>query len=392
MSQQLINRSADLSRLVDEGFALRIEGGILVVEEIPYLDSAGMVQRGCFVCPLDESAGATVAPSDHVMSFTGSFPHDRRKKPIPGLGNVGPRHHAAGFRSQSGFSNKPSGPRGARPYRDFHEKVTTYAHIIVTEAQAIFPSAAANVGVLPRVDGDSPFEFLDTASARVGISDLSAAFNDEVIAIIGLGGTGSYILDQVAKTPVREILLIDGDKFLPHNAFRAPGAAGKSDFAPLIFKVDYHASRYARMKRGIRPISEALTAANIALLEEVTFVFISMDPGPEKAHILDHLHQRRVPFVDVGMGLSRSSNGLVGALRSVCCTSENHDAVRKKIPQHEQPDDGIYRTNIQVAELNAMNAMMAVMQWKAYRGFYADFGAAEWILPIEMRKLIREAA
>jgi len=31
-------------------------------------------------------------------------------------------------------------------------------------------------------------------------------------------------LDFIAKTPVREIRIIDGDEFLQHNAFRAPGA------------------------------------------------------------------------------------------------------------------------------------------------------------------------
>jgi hypothetical protein len=37
----------------------------------------------------------------------------------------------------------------------------------------------------------------------------------------GLGGTGSYILDLVSKTPVNEILLFDSDDFLQHNAFRS---------------------------------------------------------------------------------------------------------------------------------------------------------------------------
>jgi hypothetical protein len=37
----------------------------------------------------------------------------------------------------------------------------------------------------------------------------------------------------------------------------------------------------------------------------------------------------------------------------------------------EAPDDGIYR-NIQVADLNMLNAAMAVTKWKKLRGFYAD--------------------
>ena len=51
------------------------------------------------------------------------------------------------------------------------------------------------------------------------------------VAIIGLGGTGSYILDMLAKTPVSEIHLFDGDDFLTHNAFRSPGAASLDDLS-----------------------------------------------------------------------------------------------------------------------------------------------------------------
>ena len=46
------------------------------------------------------------------------------------------------------------------------------------------------------------------------------------VAIVGLGGTGSYVLDLVAKTPVRQIHLDDGDMFLQHNAFGSPSAVG----------------------------------------------------------------------------------------------------------------------------------------------------------------------
>ena len=57
---------------------------------------------------------------------------------------------------------------------------------------------------------------------RAGISDLNAMLRGQKIAIVGLGGTGSYILDLIAKTEVSEIHLIDADEFVNHNAFRAP--------------------------------------------------------------------------------------------------------------------------------------------------------------------------
>jgi tRNA A37 threonylcarbamoyladenosine dehydratase len=39
--------------------------------------------------------------------------------------------------------------------------------------------------------------------------DLAAKFKDEVVAIIGLGGTGAYLLDFLVKTLVREIRAYD---------------------------------------------------------------------------------------------------------------------------------------------------------------------------------------
>jgi hypothetical protein len=42
-----------------------------------------------------------------------------------------------------------------------------------------------------------------TTGAEIG--DLSAAFKDEVVAIIALGGTGSCVLDFMVKTPVKAI-------------------------------------------------------------------------------------------------------------------------------------------------------------------------------------------
>ena len=43
------------------------------------------------------------------------------------------------------------------------------------------------------------------------------------VAIVGLGGTGSYLLDHLAKTCVEQIHLYDDDDFNTHNAYRSPG-------------------------------------------------------------------------------------------------------------------------------------------------------------------------
>ena len=37
-------------------------------------------------------------------------------------------------------------------------------------------------------------------------------------------------------------------------------------------------------------------------------------------------------------------------------------------------DQGVYSSNVQVADLNALNAALAVIKWKKFLGFYADLG------------------
>jgi tRNA A37 threonylcarbamoyladenosine dehydratase len=96
------------------------------------------------------------------------------------------------------------------------------------------------------------------------------------LAIVGLGGTGGYILDFVTKTHVREIHLFDGDVFSQHNAFRAPGAPALEDLTNP-FKVDYFAAIYGQMRRGLVPHAIYITEDNVAQLADHDFVFVRLD-------------------------------------------------------------------------------------------------------------------
>jgi hypothetical protein len=45
---------------------------------------------------------------------------------------------------------------------------------------------------------------------------------------------------------------------------------------------------------------------------------------------------------------------------------------KSRIPLKGAGLDDVYARNIQVADLNMVNAGLAVMRWKRYRGFYKD--------------------
>ncbi len=64
---------------------------------------------------------------------------------------------------------------------------------------------------------------------------------------------------------------------------------------------------------------------------------------------------------------------IVGAVRTTLGTPATHDAVASRIPSTGDPA-GLYAANVQIAELNALNAALAVMAWKRMAGFYAIQG------------------
>jgi hypothetical protein len=81
-----------------------------------------------------------------------------------------------------------------------------------------------------------------------------------------------------------------------------------------------------------------------------------------------------IPFIDVGMGLELVDGSLGGILRVTASTPDMRTHFHDGRISFGGADDenNLYSTNIQVADLNALNAAMAVVKWKKIRGFYRD--------------------
>ena len=143
---------------------------------------------------------------------------------------------------------------------------------------------------------DSVFKYVDTASSRAGIVAVSGKVALNSVAIIGLGGTGSYILDLIAKTPVRQIHVFDGDAFLQHNAFRSPGAPSLEELKAIPKKVRHHADRYGLMRNGIVEHDVNVDVSNSDVLEGMDFVFVCVDRGEAKRPIFEKLEELGYPI------------------------------------------------------------------------------------------------
>jgi hypothetical protein len=315
----------------------------------------------------------TTTPNDHVVMFAGEYPCNKDGSLMVKIVNQSQQQQLdQELIVQHTFSSKPA----SGGYPDYYEKMTTYATILASPAQSIDSSATAKTfPVFEVTESESVFNYTDTASSRSDIVAVTRKLELAKVAIIGLGGTGSYVLDMVAKTPVKVIDLFDGDKLLQHNAFRAPGAPSVEELRQATSKVAYFHGIYSKMHRHIVPHEYFLDGSNVHELQGVSFVFVCIDDGGAKRAIVEYLEGQKIPFIDVGMGLHLVDGALLGVLRVTVSTPTKREHVWSKgrIPFTSGDDHNEYAKNIQIAELNALNATLAVVRWKKLFGFYHDF-------------------
>lgn len=373
MSALPIARDPSISPLIDQGYEVAIRNGHLLVLNVPYVSAGKTVRRGILVCNLGQAFSPLGTPPHHQAWFVGDIPCYATGQEMEALiYQRGPFPLWDGFSASVFFSNKPQGTTQFATYAD---KMQHYIGLIEAQAGVIEPGVTARTRkAFSYTESTSVFKYQDMASVRASIVAVTDKLRSDKIGLIGLGGTGSYILDLVAKTPVEEIHLFDGDQFETHNAFRAPGAASEADLERKLAKVEYFAERYAPMRNGIVSHHCLITKDNLCLLDDMDFVFVAVDFGPSRRLICEYLQSIGMPFIDVGMDLQMNQEaiGLHGMFRVTLSTPEQQEHFFECVPTFDGPDQDLYRSNIQVADMNMCNAAHAVICWKQYRCFYLE--------------------
>jgi len=370
MLHRLIDHSPDLKKLRDEGFEIRIKSNHILISSIPYVNSKKEIHFGILISTLTVAGDKTGRPDNHVAYFVGEQPCNKGGSIISALiHGQNKTVLASGIEVDRSFSNKP--PKG---YDDYYQKMTTYIKIISGPAQSIDDTLKAQTyRFVESEENESEFNYPDTNSSRAGISTITDKLKEQKVGIIGAGGTGSYILDFIAKCPVKEIRIFDNDEFILHNAFRSPGAPEQEVLKQTPKKVNYLHEIYSKMHSNIIVHDKYIDDSNLDELQGLDFVFICIDKGVIKKKIFDYLSKNNISFIDVGMGVEISNdNSLMGLLRVTTSINGNLDHITYKgrVSLSDGDDNDEYSQNIQIAELNALNASLAVIKWKKLIGFY----------------------
>jgi hypothetical protein len=357
---------------LDAGLRVSVKDGFLMLHDVPVVDENRQIQRGTLIAAIDYSNARVSPPGTHQAWFDGTFPcfADGRRMDQLRHSDVPNGELGSGIPAKYFFSNKESTWSG---YATHFDLLNHYWRLITDQARVIEPGCTAMLGrgSASVLGGTGVFRYTDANSSRGRFTQSTERFSGLSIAIVGLGGTGSYVLDHVSKTPVREIHLFDGDTFEIHNAFRAPGAADDSAFG--LNKVEYFASKYGAMHSCIVPHSIYIADDTIEQLLGFDFVFVCVDKGPARKLICSFLTSHGIALIDCGMDVSISEAGLLsGVCRATVATAVKSDHFFDRAPTMEESGEALYEANIQISDLNAINALLAVIRWKQHVSFYAS--------------------
>ena len=372
MLRELANHNDDIRRLLEKGYALAFDSGYLIVRDIPYLNEKRELKIGAIVCKTKTADNVHYEQEDHQALFAGSHPCALDGSPIPnfggGLTTLALSEAAKDVVVERSFSNKP---KETGKFKDHFEKIESYVGQISGPAIELYRVQPYTYRSVEVEDPNPIFKVRDMLTSRAGITDLAQKFAGDDVAVIGLGGTGSYLLDFLVKTRIPRIRGFDPDIFYVHNAFRSPGLIPIEDYSKS--KAEVYQARHDNFRNGLTIHRKFIDDSSAEDMAGVTFAFVCVDKGTSRKGIFDLLLALGIPFIDVGMGLRRQNGPLSGMQRVTYYSKDDGAKVRQMCLADEADDpDDIYRTNIQIGELNALNACLAVIKFKQLRGFYLE--------------------
>lgn len=149
----------------------------------------------------------------------------------------------------------------------------------------------------PGYTTDARFDGIRRLYGAAGIAAIAAGH----VAVIGLGGVGSWAAEALARTGVGALTLVDLDEVCVSNVNRQihalDGTVGRAKVAVMDDRI-----RAIHPSCELRSVESFLTLANMAevLTVDVTVVLDAIDNPRVKAALVATCLRRRIPVVSVG--------------------------------------------------------------------------------------------
>jgi hypothetical protein len=150
------------------------------------------------------------------------------------------------------------------------------------------------------------------------------------VGIVGLGGTGSAVAEQLARLGIKDLLLVDPDVLEPSNVPRVWGAYPE-DAGRGALKVDVAARHLRRIASdsAVRVNSGSVVRQSVlADLRDRDLVFGCTDNHLSRAVLNRFAHQYLVPVIDMGIRLDARAGQVTAAAGRVSLVGSSLTCLR----------------------------------------------------------------
>jgi molybdopterin/thiamine biosynthesis adenylyltransferase len=158
---------------------------------------------------------------------------------------------------------------------------------------------------------DTPDDFFDRQVKALGQS-FQQIFQQLDIGIVGLGGTGSAIAEQLVRMGAQKIRLVDHDRIEASNVSRLYGSTGRDVNEYKVDVVKRHVTAINPNLYTTTLAKSVITKDALKYLSNCDLIFSCLDRHAPRAVLNELSYQCFIPIIDVGVGLQSHSAGPLG--------------------------------------------------------------------------------
>jgi len=183
---------------------------------------------------------------------------------------------------------------------------------------------------------------------------------------------------------VKEIHLLDSDHVEWHTFMRAPGAPSPEEIELCrngsLRKVDYYQSKYSSLREGIHAhavrVESPSTFREFLSAHPIDWAFVSIDQqtdrdSPRQDVVYSALSETAIPFIDSGVSITLEGRTVRGAVTTSSYAAGSNEW-KNAIPNAKVEGNAPGYRNVQLPEVNAVAASLAVMEWRRRTRQYAS--------------------
>lgn len=137
------------------------------------------------------------------------------------------------------------------------------------------------------------------------------------VGVAGAGGTGSAVVEQLARAGVKHITVIDRDKFAKSNTTRMYGTYAATGRRPKAHIAGDNIGRIAPDAEVVSRCVDICSQEALSLLKDCDVVFGCVDMQEPRRALNDLAYRFFIPVIDTGVGIDAEGGRITGGAARV---------------------------------------------------------------------------